>query len=180
MEKLFTRRRPLVGIENDYNSTVTVARGKRSASFLRSGIDFKRLSVCSFDDFDLNMASPDCPKIKLPTNTFKLSLVPQEGVGFCACTSTWQITILKKIPGKTRKCKIVPLRPRDGRPFTGRIAINEDKVFIWGCTKDDQDFEISLATCPSDYRCASLISGYMKRGNRGKGKELTHDVDLLL
>lgn len=119
-------------------------------------------------------------------NKIKMNLYPSEGQP-CACVCSWEVTMMKRVPGKTRKCKIVHTnRAREIRAFTGRITIFEDKIAIWGSIKDGhesgEDFEVTLYKPTNGYFSEGhMLEGSLMRGNRknknNKGlNELTHDV----
>jgi len=164
---------------------------RRGASIVKDSIhQFKRLSSCSWDEFDMSsFADENCvietQKFQLRQNKIKMNLYPSDGQP-CACVCSWEVTLMKKVPGKTRKCKIVHTnRAHEIRAFTGRITIFDDKIAIWGTIKDGhdsgEDFELTL-TKPANgyYSEGHLLEGLLMRGNRkSKSSELveqTHDV----
>lgn len=154
---------------------------------------FKRLSTCSWDEFDISTFTTESntvmeiQKLKLKQNRIKLNLYPSEGQP-CACVCSWDVALLKKAPGKDRKCKIVHTnRAREIRAFTGRITIFEDKIAIWGTIKDGceagEDFELTLTTPVNGYYAdGHLLEGVLLRGNRKKKDQVfeqTHDAIVL-
>lgn len=177
-------RRPLTQV-----NTKTVKR--RGASIVKDSIhQFKRLSSCSWDEFDMSSFANEnnvieTPKFQTRQNKIKMNLYPSEGQP-CACVCTWEVTMMKKVPGKARKCKIVHTnRAHEIRAFTGHITIFEDKIAIWGSIKDrhesGENFELTLSK-PAKEFCSEghLLEGLLMRGNR-KNKdsevfEVTHDV----
>ena len=183
--KRVKERNPLANID-----TKNVKR--RGASIVRDSIhQFKRLSSCSWDEFDISNYADEndvieTQKFQLRQNKIKMNLYPSDGQP-CACVCSWEVTLTKKLPGKTRKCKIVHTnRAHEIRAFTGRITVFEDKIAIWGSIKDGhaggEDFELTL-TKPADgyYSEGHLLEGFLMRGNRSKKgtgelQEQTHDV----
>ena len=163
----------------------------RSTNLLKYSLNrFKRLSACSWDEFDTSVdtySKIQSHKVKLKDDKFKLNLYPSEGQP-CSCVCTWQITLLKKVPGKARKCKIEHsvILNNPIRVFTGRITIFEERIVIWGHIKDasehGDDFELTLtvpkcSTTPSPH----LLEGALLRGSRKRCEvlEQTHDVIVL-
>lgn len=191
MEGLVKRvtRNPLANID-----TKNVKR--RGASIVKDSIhQFKRLSSCSWDEFDVSNFGDEndvmeSQKFQLRhNNKIKMNLYPSDGQP-CACVCSWEVTLTKKLPGKTRKCKIVHTnRAHEIRAFTGRITVFEDKIAIWGSIKDGhtagEDFELTL-TKPANgyYADGHLLEGFLMRGNRKQKanninnelSEQTHDV----
>lgn len=191
MEGLVKRvkRNPLTNID-----TKNVKR--RGANIVKDSIhQFKRLSSCSWDEFDVsNFADEndvmESQKFQLRhNNQIKMNLYPSDGQP-CACVCSWEVTLTKKLPGKTRKCKIVHTnRAHEIRAFTGRITVFEDKIAIWGSIKDGhtagEDFELTL-TKPANgyYADGHLLEGFLMRGSRKQKanninnelSEQTHDV----
>jgi len=160
----------------------------QSTNLLKYSLNrFKRLSACSWDEFDISQdtySNIQTHKLKLNEDKFILNLYPSDGQP-CSCVCSWQVTLLKKVPGKTRKCKIEHyiIKNNPIRVFTGRITIFEDKICIWGSIKDSfekgEDFELTLtvpkrASSPNPY----LLEGSLLRGDRKKRDmlEQTHDV----
>lgn len=158
----------------------------KSANLLKYSINkFKRLSACSWDEFDTSVdiySNLQTHKLKLEEDQFKLHLYPSDGQP-CSCVCTWRVTLSKKVSGKTRKCKIehYVIENNPIRVFTGRITIFDEKIAIWGTIKDSaeqgEDFELTLSvpTYPSPY----VLEGSLMRGNRKKNDILenqTHDV----
>ena len=164
---------------------------RRSGNFVKDSLhQFKRLSSCSWDEFDMNATEnkiTETEKFSISKNKFKLNLYPSEGQP-CSCVCNWEVTLLKKIPGKTRKCKIVHnIRTKEIRVFNGRITIFDDKIVIWGTIKDGretgEDFELTLTTPVNGRQSSShFLEGSLLRGNRSKklkDYEQTHDVIVL-
>lgn len=159
----------------------------KSTSLLKQSINrFKRLSACSWDEFDTSVDIYDSlhmHKQKLEDDKFKLNLYPSEGQP-CSCVCTWQVTLSKKVTGKVRKCKIEHYVHKDFpiRVFTGRITIFDDKIAIWGTIKDaaevGEDFELTLSV-PTYASPLYVLEGSLMRGNRKRSEKLelqTHDV----
>lgn len=161
-----------------------------STNLLKYSINrFKRLSACSWDEFDMSSdtySKIETHKLKLKEDKFVLNLYPSEGQP-CSCVCSWNVTLLKKVPGKTRKCKIehYVIKSNPIRAFTGRITIFEDKIIIWGSIKDGfdkgDDFELTLTAPKKDtttIQTPYLLEGSLLRGDRKKREllEQTHDV----
>lgn len=164
---------------------------RRGCSVVKDSLhQFKRLSACSWDEFDMSATAEnqiiETQKFKLQQNKFKINLYPSEGQP-CSCVYNWEITLMKKVPGKTRKCKIVhKVRTKEIRAFTGRITVFEDKIAIWGTIKDGReegdDFELTLTSPTSEkYYTERFLEGALMRGNRKKAEtfEQTHDIIVL-
>jgi len=161
---------------------------RRSCNVVKDSLyQFKRLSTCSWDEFDLsNMENEfiQTEKFNLNQNKFKINLYPSDGQPCCSVTS-WDITLMKKIPGKTRKCKIIHKnRSKEINQFTARISVFDDRICLWGTIKDGrengEEFELTLKTS-ADRSSQPILHGLLLRGYRKKKQlEQTHDVTVNL
>ena len=146
------------------------------------GLDFKRLSITSWEDIE----STDMQRVSLPKGPFRIEFYPCESQP-SSCRVFWQVTPCLKVPGKTRRCKIVQnCRSKESkRPFSANIACVDDKIFIWGSMKDDrkegEDFELVLTAPQNKFQTYghSIVvqEGSLKRGCRKKDSLFvtTHD-----
>ncbi len=143
--------------------------------------NFKRLSCTSWDEVETSQMQ----KISLPKDPFKIVLLPSENQP-CSCRLTWHVSPCIKVPGRTRRCKIVQA-DKARREFSANITCFGDEVLIWGNIKDNheegEDFQLVLKTpLKNMFRNALqpllLLQGELKRGNRKKEQEfvLTHDA----
>jgi len=99
--KRVKERNPLANID-----TKNVKR--RGASIVRDSIhQFKRLSSCSWDEFDISNYADEnnvieTQKFLLRQNKIKMNLYPSDGQP-CACVCSWEVTLTKKTTWKNQK-----------------------------------------------------------------------------
>ena len=146
------------------------------------GLDFKRLSITSWEDIE----TCEMQRVSLPKGPFKIELCPCESQP-SSCRVFWQVTPCMKVPGKTRRCKIIQNcgSKESKRPFSANIMAMDDKIFIWGHLKDDkkegEDFELVMTAPANRFETygghSIVIQGVLKRGCRKKDSNFvtTHD-----
>lgn len=186
MENFINRTKQISAFIFEANSNSAVIRP--SPRTWRKGLDFKRLSYTSWDEVE----TAAMQRISLPKGPFKVELHPCESQPSSSRIS-WQVSPCMKIPGKTRKCKVVQnLGSRiSRRTFSANIMCVDDKILVWGNLKDEneegEDFELFLTVSSDRFDTCSygghLISleGGLKRGMRKKDTTFvtTHDAFIL-
>lgn len=171
------------------NTTSTKDVRKKGFTLVKDSLyHFKRLSTCSWDDFDISLAEDSyciSETLNIKENKFILNLYPSEGQP-CACVCTWDITLSESVPGKTRKCKISHrVRSLEVREFFGRISLIDKEIKIWGTIPDNrkngEDFELILEKPTHKISNELILEGSLKRGYLKKPDSLerTHEVILV-
>ena len=166
------------------NSRLIKLRGHNT--WVKAGLDFRRLSCTSWDEVEM---ANEITKVSLPKGTFKVDLYPCESQP-SSCRASWQVSSCVKVPGKSRKCKVVHHSgSRENHAFSANISYVEDKAIIWGTIKDEkhegEDFELVLSAPAERFETFKnhnvMLTGTLKRGIRKKDTPfvLTHDALVL-